>query len=64
MPKREIVEALLLATDVRLDGDELNEMAEAYPELLQLEKTVQILSDQKITLESLFSPASDGYLDE
>ncbi len=64
MPNREIVEALLFASDVQLDQDELDEMVEAYPALLELEKTCQITLGLKLGPDSLFQSASDGYLDE
>ena len=64
MPNRETVDALLVASDVLLDRDELDEVAEAYPALLELEKTFQILLDRKLGPDSLFQTASDGCLDE
>jgi len=64
MPNSEIVEALLIASDIRLDGEELGEMVEAYPALLELEKTFQIILNRKLAPDSLFRPASDRYLDE
>ena len=64
MPNREIVEALLCSSDVRLEGDELDEMVEAYSALLELEKTFQISLDWELEPYSLSQPAPDGYSDE
>lgn len=64
MRNRQIVEALLLTANVRLDDKDLDAIAGMVPALFDLEKTVQNQPDQELEPDSLFQPVTEFPSDE